>query len=160
MSFPSGRFRSPSKTHSGGIPNRFLQVTVSKTLRQSRVAPAIKPHLPERFRYSPRTLGSIYPATTALFEIGKPAVPDLVEAIANSATSEIARSNAVATVFDIYRSDVTESVQVLMRASKASPDREASMRLYDAARKAADMCRQPGHNSCMSALSESEAHEE
>jgi hypothetical protein len=105
------------------------------------------------------TLGTIYPATTALFEIGKPAVPDLVEAIANSATSEIARSNAVATVFDIYRSDVAESVRVLMRASKASPDREASMRLYDAARKAADMCRQPGHNSCMSALSENEAHE-
>src|ERR1019366_3140461 len=55
ISFPSGRFRSPSKTHSGGIPNRFLQVAVSKTLRQSRVAPTIKPHLPERFRYSPRT---------------------------------------------------------------------------------------------------------
>src|ERR1035441_4244610 len=55
ISLPSGRFRSTSKTHSGGIPNRFLQVTVSKTLRQSRVAPIIKPHLPERFRYSPRT---------------------------------------------------------------------------------------------------------
>src|SRR5450432_3669144 len=29
---------------------------VSKTLRQSRVAPTIKPHLPERFRYSPSRL--------------------------------------------------------------------------------------------------------
>jgi hypothetical protein len=61
ISFPSGRFRSPSKTHSGGIPNRFLQVAVSKTLRQSRVAPTIKPHLPERFRYSPRTLRQVGP---------------------------------------------------------------------------------------------------
>jgi hypothetical protein len=98
------------------------------------------------------TLGTIYPVTTALFQIGKPAVPDLVEAIASSATSEVARNNAVATIFDIYRSDVVESVRVLMRASKASPDREASMRLYDAAREAAAKCREPGHNSCMSAL--------
>jgi hypothetical protein len=106
------------------------------------------------------TLGTLYPATDALFEIGKPAVPDLVELIASSATSEIARSNAIQVLFLIHRSDVAESVRVLMRASKASSDREASMRLYDAARAAAAKCKEPGHNSCMSALSESEAHEE
>jgi hypothetical protein len=85
--------------------------------------------------------------------IGKPAVPDLVEAIASSATSEIARDNAIHVVFFIYRSDVAESVRVLIRASKASSDWESSMRLYDAARDTAAMCKD-SRNSCMSALSE------
>jgi hypothetical protein len=98
------------------------------------------------------TLGTIYPVIDALFEIGQPAVPDLVEAIASSATSDTARENAVQVVVLIYRSDVAESVRVLMRASKASPDPEASMRLYDAARKTADMCKEPMRNSCMNAL--------
>ena len=99
------------------------------------------------------TLGTIYPATTALFEIGEPAVPDLVEAIASSTTSDVARDNAREVVFLIYRSDVAQSVRVLIRASKASSDWEASMRLYNAARETAVKCGE-SRNTCMNALSE------
>ena len=68
------------------------------------------------------TLGDIYPATTALFEIGKPAVPDLVEAIADSNTSDLARSNAIETLFWIHSGDVSEAVAVLNRAGKEAKD--------------------------------------
>ena len=106
------------------------------------------------------TLGSIYPATDALGEIGEPAIPDLVGAIAGSATSGIARDNAIWEVFMIYRADVREAIHILRHASKASTDPEASTRLYDAARKAAGMCREPGYNGCMTALAESETSKE
>jgi hypothetical protein len=95
-----------------------------------------------------------YPASTALFMIGKPAVPDLLEAIAASATSHTARNNAVLTIFLIYREDISEAVRVLKRAAKAkeSTDWEASQRLIDAARKTAGMCRLETRNTCMEAL--------
>jgi hypothetical protein len=95
-----------------------------------------------------------YPATTALFQIGKPAVPDLIEAIAGLATSGTARSNAVLTIFLIYGDDISEAVRVLKRAAKAkeSGDWEGSQRLMDAARKTAGMCKGNMTNVCMDAL--------
>lgn len=95
-----------------------------------------------------------YPAATALFMIGKPAVPDLIEAVAGSATSGVARSNAVLTVFVIYRDDISEAVRMLKRAAKAreSTDCEASQRLIDAARKTAGWCKGEMANVCMDAL--------
>ena len=43
------------KTHSVELPNRFLQVAVSKTLRRGRSARPPGLISPERFRYSPKT---------------------------------------------------------------------------------------------------------
>ena len=64
------------------------------------------------------TLGSLYPAITALFEIGKPAVSGLVGAIAGPDTTDVARSNAIEALFLIHREDVSEAVALLNRASK------------------------------------------
>ena len=97
-------------------------------------------------------LGSLYPAITALFEIGKPAVPDLVGAIAGQDTTDVARNNAIEALFLIHREDVSEAVALLNRASKESTDRQASQRLMDAARRMADKCRGPAISSCMKAL--------
>jgi hypothetical protein len=98
------------------------------------------------------TLGSLYPAITALFEIGKPAIPDLVDSIADPDMTDVARSNAIEALFLIHREGVSEAVALLNRASKESTDWQASQRLMDAARRMADMCRGPAINSCMKAL--------
>ena len=98
------------------------------------------------------TLGSLYPAITALFEIGKPAVPDLVGAIAGQDTTDVARNNAIEALFLIHREDVSEAVALLNRAGRESADRLASQRLMDAARRMADKYRGPAISSCMKAL--------
>ena len=98
------------------------------------------------------TLGSLYPAITALFEIGKPAIPDLVDSIADPDMTDVARSNAIEALFLIHREDVSEAVALLNRAGKESADRLASQRLMDAARRMADKCRGPAISSCMKAL--------
>jgi hypothetical protein len=97
-----------------------------------------------------------FPADSALFAVGKPAVPDLLDAIASSVTRDLARSNAIWVLFTIYREDVAEAVRVLKRAAKAKEptDFEASLRLYDAAKRAADMCTGPYANGCIDALYE------
>jgi len=84
------------------------------------------------------------PAYDALFIIGKPVVPSLIEAIASSVTSDIPRANAIEVVFAIYsREDLPEAVRVLKWASeaKSSTDSEAYYRLRDAARKLAGKCK-------------------
>jgi hypothetical protein len=98
------------------------------------------------------TLGSLYPAIPALFEIGKPAALDLVGSIADPDTPDVARSNGIEALFLIHREDVSEAVALLNRAGRESADRLASQRLMDAARRMADKCRGPAISSCMKAL--------
>jgi hypothetical protein len=58
-----------------------------------------------------------YPATEALSAIGKLVLPDVIDAIASPATSDIGRFNAIVVVFEIYiREDLSEAVRVLKRA--------------------------------------------
>jgi len=109
-----------------------------------------KAHLPVIMRAP--MLGDVYPAVRALFLIGKPATPDVVEAIASPDTTDVARNNAIEALFLIHREDVSEAVAQLNRAGKESIDWQASQRLLDAARRMADMCRGPAINSCMNAL--------
>jgi hypothetical protein len=91
--------------------------------------------------------------------IGKSAMPALIEAIANPATSEILRFNATSLIFSIYsRGDLLEAIRVLKRGARAreSTDWEGSQRLVDAARKTAGMCSETMASSCMDALYASE----
>jgi hypothetical protein len=67
-------FRSdlpPFKIHSGEVPNRFLQVAVSKTLRRARCGRISSLISPERFRYSSKTSGPKFrvPTTTPASDI-------------------------------------------------------------------------------------------
>jgi len=98
------------------------------------------------------TLGDTYPASTALFRIGKPATPNLVEAIANISTSDIARTNAIETLFVIHSGKLSELVTILNRASKESKDLKASDRLRDAAREITYRCQGPDIPLCLAAL--------
>lgn len=84
--------------------------------------------------------GSAYPAHTALFEIGKAAVPQLTGAIADEGTSDLVRNNAADTVFAIYRENVPGGIAALVSAAHARSDPMASLRLMDQARRLAARC--------------------
>lgn len=98
------------------------------------------------------TLGTIYPATDALLEIGKPAIPSLVQVVAARASSDTARTNAAFVLFEIHGLKVADAVRVLVQASHQAEDRETKFRLFEAARKVADMCKGESQNSCINAL--------
>ena len=83
-----------------------------------------------------------YPASSALTMIGKPAVPELLEAIGRKGTSDTARLNAISTLFKIFsKDDLTTPVRLLKSASEAADDGEISVRFRQAAQRAADECR-------------------
>ena len=96
-----------------------------------------------------------YPASDALFIIGRPVVPDLIEVIANPSASDISRTNATSVIFAILsRDNISDGIQMLKRAAilKESADWQGSQRLMDAARKMAGMCKGDMANVCMDAL--------
>jgi len=96
--------------------------------------------------------GSVYPAGEALFQIGKPAVSQLIEAIADATTSDLVRNNAADAVSTIYREDLPEGVAVLVRAARAQTDPLASVRLMDQARRQAAHCGNERRNDCENAI--------
>ena len=100
-------------------------------------------------------VGSEYPAGSALLEIGEPAVPALVKAIAES-ESDLIRKNAAEVIYAIHAGDTPQAVALLNRAakSKSSTDWGASLRLYDAAKGLAAKCLPETRNACMKALFE------
>jgi len=86
--------------------------------------------------------------------MGTLVVPAVVEVIANPATPLVVRNNAIQVIFVMNSRDMPEAVRVLKRASKAkeSTDWEASQRLFDAARKAAEWCRGNMASACRDAF--------
>ena len=92
-----------------------------------------------------------YPAANALSDIGKVAVPQLVEAIADAATPELIRKNAADTERFIYAPDPPEGIAVLVRAAHARTDPMDSLRLMDQARRLASLCRPEVRNECENA---------
>jgi hypothetical protein len=97
-----------------------------------------------------------FPAVPELAGMGTMVVPAVLEAIANPATPLLARNGAIDVIFLMNSPKWPEAVRVLKRASKAreSTDWEASQRLFDAARKAADWCRGNMANACRDAFYE------
>jgi hypothetical protein len=100
----------------------------------------------------PEWSGSIYPAGSALFQIGKAAVPQLIEVIADASTSDLVRNNAGDVVFGIYREDPAQGIAALVSAAHAKTDPMDSLRLMDQARRQADRCSQQRRNDCENAV--------
>jgi hypothetical protein len=98
-----------------------------------------------------RLTPTAYPAVEALFQIGKSAIPDVVEVIADAATSDLVRNNAGDAVFAIYRADPAEGIAVMVRAAHATTDPMASLRLMDQARRQATRCGPQWRNDCENA---------
>jgi hypothetical protein len=93
-----------------------------------------------------------YPAVDALCAFGKPAVPDLVAAIANADTSDLARRNAAWVMLFLYGANEPEGIAVLVSAAHAETDPIASNRLMDQARWFASRCPMSSRNDCENAV--------
>ena len=76
-----------------------------------------------------------YPAIGTLFEIGRPALPALVEAISVEETDSLASENAIETVVSILREHPEEGVALLRRAAASAKSPQASQNLLAAALK-------------------------
>lgn len=102
-------------------------------------------------KVTPKLSWAPYLAVDALFQIGKAAIPQLVEAIADASASDLVHNNAGDTVLLIYREDMPEGVAVLARASHARSDPAESIHLVDQARRQAGKCILEMRNDCENA---------
>jgi PBS lyase HEAT-like repeat len=85
-----------------------------------------------------------FPAISALFQIGEPAVPALVDAIANS-ENPIVRSNAVESLMLINRTEPLSGLRRLRLEAEKRKDPNQRQRLLDAERMAkGSWCKAPG----------------
>ena len=70
-----------------------------------------------------------FPAVPALFSIGLPAVPKLIAKLQDAQTTEKVRSNAIRTIFTIYRENPVQAITVLMDAAHAAKTQDQAVRL-------------------------------
>jgi hypothetical protein len=92
-----------------------------------------------------------YAAANALSDIGKAVVPQLVDVIADAATSDLVRQNAADTIMAIYN-HLPEGIAVLVRAAHARTDPMDSNRLMDQARRLPSRCGREVRNDCENAV--------
>ncbi len=92
-----------------------------------------------------------YPATSALFQIGKPALPALIDLLGTE-TNPIVRSRALQTVMDISRGDFVSGVKLIRDAAATRNAKAEQARLLDAARKSVALCRPSVRPQCEAAL--------
>jgi hypothetical protein len=77
-----------------------------------------------------------YPAIGALFQIGKPALPALVNVIATHESDSLRSQNATTTIMYIFRESPAKGVEFLNQAALDAPTQEAKQRLLYATEKA------------------------
>jgi hypothetical protein len=77
--------------------------------------------------------GNRYPATSALFQIGQPALLALLKVIESDSASSLRRQNALFTIRNIFRDNPSEGVKYLNHAAQTSVDRPSAERLTEAA---------------------------
>jgi hypothetical protein len=109
------------------------------------------------YLHQPGLRGSIpyvYPAVDSLVSHGKPVVPELISAIGDASTTEVARRNAAEAIAFIYGASRPDAITALVSAAQAQAptDPMASGRLMDQARWLADRCTLTMRNDCENAL--------
>lgn len=80
----------------------------------------------------------LYPATTALFQIGKPSLPALIKAIETHESGSLTSKNAVDTTILIHREKPLKGIAYLRQAAAEASTPEASKRLSEAAKQIED----------------------
>lgn len=83
----------------------------------------------------PITPWNRYPATSALAQIGKPALPALAKVIQESEPSSLRSQNAVWAVRGMFRDNMTEGIKYLQNAATKASTPMAAQRLMRAAAK-------------------------
>ncbi len=76
---------------------------------------------------------ALYPATTALFGIGKPSLPALARVVQSNEIGTLASDNAIATIKLIFRENVVEGAEYLEGVAAKNPSPEEVGRLMHAA---------------------------
>lgn len=79
--------------------------------------------------------GNRYPATSALSQIGKPALPELVKVIETQEPGSLAAENAIYTIAQIFREDPQNGIQYMKEAVFKAPSPDSEQRLLQAAEK-------------------------
>lgn len=97
-------------------------------------------------------VGDQFPAADALYLLGKSATQSLIGAIAEDASSDLLRANALAVLTAISREDIAGLVAQLKDASSSRPDPVAAGRLWDFAAKVANTCSAESRPRCVEAL--------
>lgn len=80
----------------------------------------------------PITVGDRYPATSALLEIGKPALPALLEVVETREFNSIESKNVRYTIRGIFRDDPAKADEFFKDAAAKAPSPKASERLLKA----------------------------
>jgi hypothetical protein len=102
----------------------------------------------------PREPGK-YPAETALFEIGKPALPALLDVIrSNTDSTSLKRANAIDAIMLIFREDNPSGVKLIRQAAESESDAKAAQSLHRAATEAVRGCVPEVKADCIAAAGE------
>jgi hypothetical protein len=129
-----------------------------KMLEKQRYEPAI-PVLTKLLDFRRRrtaeeegNLHTLFPATSALEEIGKASLPSVLAAIKAERTSERARENAVSVWMELYKYDESpEGVALLKREADETNDAAVKQHLTWAVSKALTLCNPPDEEKCKTA---------
>ena len=90
--------------------------------------------------HHPRILARAYPAVNALFDIGEPALPTLLDVLkSNDPPGGLRRSNAIRTIMMILITGPS-SVKLIRDAGRSESDPTAALSLQRAAEEAVQMC--------------------
>ncbi len=90
--------------------------------------------------HHPRTITRAYPAVNALFEIGEPALPTLLDVLkSNDPAGNLRRSNAIRTIM-IFLVTGPSSVKLIRDAGRSESDPGMASSLQRAAEEAAQVC--------------------
>lgn len=76
-----------------------------------------------------------YPAVSALFQIGKPALPLLIKVMETEESNSVRSQNALYTIQIIFREDITEAIEYLKKSMSKSTAQNAKIRLQTAIEK-------------------------
>jgi hypothetical protein len=93
----------------------------------------------------PITPGNRYPASEALFEIGRPALPALVKVIELNKLDSLPGQNALFAIRNIFRENLSEGVKYLKSAAEASATPDSAQNLSRAAGSLNNLAAQPPH---------------
>jgi hypothetical protein len=93
-----------------------------------------------------------FPAVSALFSIGKPAVTPLIATLKSGQMSETARQNGIRAILAIYRDDPPQAVVALKNAAAAAHSEAEAVTLEQCAKDAVSRCSKSWKDRCEAAL--------
>lgn len=83
--------------------------------------------------------GNRYPATSALYQIGRPALPALVKVIELNDVESVPSRNAIYAIQNIFRNNLGEGSKYLQAAARVSLSADSSERLSKAATRLGEL---------------------